>query len=284
MSKSSLGRRLGSLLVASLALGCVQGVSSAEEERPSAAGQPVYVPPPKAPQPAQARSLPVYVPPELGFPGPRVGASTRGGGREATLHLLAPDHQGLTTTDQPTLYWYLAQPTSTRIVVTIQEEDAIAPLLEIELPTPTAPGIHAFRLSDHGARLRPDRGYYWYVSLVPDPERRSQDFTVGASIRYQNPPPALRERLAAARNGGRVFVYAESGVWYDAIAAISAQVVAAPVDPNPRAQRAALLDQVGLSEVAAYDRRDQSAPEAERVPDPDPLERAPRLPAAGDGP
>jgi hypothetical protein len=189
-----------------------------------------------------------------------VGASTRGGGREATLQLLAPDHQGLTTTDQPTLHWYLAQPTSTRIVVTIQEEDAIAPLLEVELATPTSPGIHAFRLADHGARLQPDRNYYWYVSIVTDPESRSKDFTVGASIRYQEPPPALRERLAAARNGARVFVYAESGVWYDAIAAISAQIGAAPVDPNPRAQRAALLDQVGLSEVAAYDREAGDGP------------------------
>jgi hypothetical protein len=49
-------------------------------------------------------------------------------------------------------------------------------------------------------------------------------------------------------------VYAESGVWYDAIAAVSARISAAPGDPRPRAQRAALLDQVGLSEIAAYDR------------------------------
>jgi hypothetical protein len=50
-------------------------------------------------------------------------------------------------------------------------------------------------------------------------------------------------------------VYAQHGVWYDAIAALSSQIDATPEDPTLREQRAALLDQVGLSEVAAYDRR-----------------------------
>ncbi|HKA13689.1 MAG TPA: hypothetical protein VKH41_01615 [Myxococcota bacterium] len=42
--------------------------------------------------------------------------------------------------------------------------------------------------------------------------------------------------------------------WCDAIGALSKRITAAPADAQVHAQRAALLDQAGLSEVAAYDR------------------------------
>ena len=46
-------------------------------------------------------------------------------------------------------------------------------------------------------------------------------------------------------------VYAESGIWYDAIDELSKQIAAKPA---LRGQRAALLEQVGLNDVAAFDR------------------------------
>jgi hypothetical protein len=237
------------LLVAALA-------HAAEEGRPGAPpeGQmPVYAAPagagPRAPAP-----VPVYVPPEVGSPLGRVGASTRGAGRQATLQLLAPDHLGVTTAEGPTLYWYLAQPTKTRIDLTISDESSVEPLLDLELPTPATAGIHALRLSDHGVRLAPDANYQWSVSLVPDPAQRSKDFVVSAWIRRSAPAATLRDRIAAATSEGRAFVFAESGVWYDAIEAASAQIASDPGNPTLRLQRAALLEQVGLSDVAAYDR------------------------------
>lgn len=219
-------------------------------ERPA----PRDAPPPPAGGSAAAQRPPLlYVPPELGFPGRRVGAATRGRGRQASLQLLAPDHLGLTTDEQPTLYWYLAEPTTTRIDFTIRDESSVAPLLELQLPS-DEPGIHAVRLADHGVRLRADANYQWFVSLVVDPERRSKDFSVGAWIRLGETDAALRERLAAAPGGSEALAYAESGFFYEAIRAASDRIAASPADPVPRAQRAALLEQVGLSEVAAHDR------------------------------
>jgi len=48
-------------------------------------------------------------------------------------------------------------------------------------------------------------------------------------------------------------LYAETGFWYDAMTAISELIQAAPNDSGFRAQRAALLEQVGLREAAACD-------------------------------
>jgi Domain of Unknown Function (DUF928) len=209
---------------------------------------------PEAAKPAETKPVPVlYVPPEVGFPARRIGAGTRGMGRVATVQILAPDHLGYTTQEQPTLYWYLAEPTTTRVEFAIHDETSVEPLAVVELPSPSQPGIQALRLADHGVKLQPGVRYLWFVSLVPEPERRSKDFVVGGWISRREPDAMLGGRLAAAE-GRDALVYAESGLWYDAIGSLSAEIAAAPADPAPLEQRAALLEQVGLSEVAAYDR------------------------------
>ena len=50
-----------------------------------------------------------------------------------------------------------------------------------------------------------------------------------------------------------VQVYAEAGLWYDAIMAISELIEADPTNAELRQQRAALLEQVALPGVAAHD-------------------------------
>jgi Flp pilus assembly protein TadD len=49
-------------------------------------------------------------------------------------------------------------------------------------------------------------------------------------------------------------LYAESGIWYDAIDDLSRLISAEPDNRRLREQRAALLEQVGLREAAEFDR------------------------------
>jgi hypothetical protein len=175
-------------------------------------------------------------------------------GRLASIQILAPDHLGYTTEEQPTLYWYLAEPTTTRIVFTIRDETSVQPLVDVELTSPAKAGVQPVRLAEHGVKLRPGASYQWFISLVPDPARRSKDFTVGAWISRREPDAALRARLAEAKNGRKESIYAQSGLWYDAIGVLSSRIASAPSDRDLHEQRAALLEQAGLSEVAAYDR------------------------------
>jgi uncharacterized protein DUF928 len=194
-----------------------------------------------------------YVAPPADFPARRIGAGMRGMGRFSSVQILAPDHLGYTISDQPTLYWYLAAPTTTRIEFTLRDETSVEPLVDVELPAPEQAGIQAVRLTDFGVKLAPGARYLWFVSVVTDPERRSKDFTSGAWITRRVPDETLGERLAAA-GANEASVYAQSGLWYDAIGSLSSRIAATPADPGPRAQRAALLEQAGLSEVAIYDR------------------------------
>src|SRR5688572_21778645 len=54
-------------------------------------------------------NVPVYNPPPRGAPGGRVGGGTRGPGQRDVfvLSVLAPDHSGLTSSEQPSLYWFI---------------------------------------------------------------------------------------------------------------------------------------------------------------------------------
>ncbi|MBI3988963.1 MAG: DUF928 domain-containing protein [candidate division NC10 bacterium] len=119
--------------------------------------------------------------------------------------------------------------------------------------------MHRLRLADYGVRLSPGVRYQWFVALVVDPDRRSKDILMGGTIERIELPESLQTKLAATSPAEMPHLYAEAGVWYDAVTAISDLIEAAPHDPMLRQQRAALLEQVGLPEIAEYDRHHRPA-------------------------
>jgi hypothetical protein len=211
-----------------------------------------------APQPADQKGKeptpPIYQPPLRGAPGGRVGGGTRGIGEELiALFALAPNHVALTVQEQPTLYWYLSKPAKYPIELTIIIEKDTHPLLETRIPLPSQPGIYPLRLSDFNIRLATGTPYQWFLTLIPDPNRRSRDIVAGAIIERVKTPETLRSRLLKARREETPHIYAGAGMWYDAFMAISNLVADTPDNPVFRKHRAALLEQVGLSAVAQYD-------------------------------
>jgi hypothetical protein len=205
-------------------------------------------------------SLPIYRPPLRGAPGGRVGGGTRGIGDEfITLFVLAPKHVGLTVQGQPTLYWYLSKPTNLPIEVTIIEDQAIYPLLEEQISVPIQPGINCVRLADYGVFLLPGESYRWFIAAIPAADRRSKDIIAGGFIERIETPEALHAKLSQADKRNYPYIYAELGIWYDTIMAISELIEANPNDMVLRKQRTALLEQVGLSEVAQYEVKQNGA-------------------------
>jgi hypothetical protein len=197
----------------------------------------------------------VYRPPMRGAPVARIGGGTRGIG-EMTLELvvLAPDHTGLTTKEQPTLYWYVSEPVPARLEVTVINDEAIDPALEEVVATPGHAGIQMIDLAKSGTRLKPDLEYRWFVSVVADPGQRSNDIVASGTIQRISPEGALKARIAKADERTLARIYAEEGVWYDAVDAISRLIEKSPNDAALREQRAALLEQVGLQAAANYTR------------------------------
>jgi hypothetical protein len=214
----------------------------------------------KAPPPGDA---PVYKPPLRGAPSSRIGGGTRGlpdaGGRRdvpdrtVVLAVLTPDHSGLTIQEQPTLYWYVSHPITYPIEITVIESKAVKPSLETQISAPSKPGLQKVRLSDHGLHLKPGVEYQWFVAVLPNRDVRSKDLLAGGLIQRVEPSMTLRARLAQATPAQAPHIYADEGIWYDALSALSDIIDAAPDDAKKRQQRAALLEQIGLQEVAQHD-------------------------------
>jgi hypothetical protein len=183
-----------------------------------------------------------YKPPLRGAPATRVGGGTRSIGTQAlTVNVLAPNETGFTTRDNPTVYWYVSEALNTPVELTLTTteplKDAVPTTLELTLQPPIAQGVHALRLGDHGVTLKPGVEYQWFVAVVSNPAQRSNDVVAGGGIKRIAPADAVGD-----------------GVWYDALDQLSQQISANPADARLRQQRAALLEQVGLREAAAFDR------------------------------
>jgi len=214
-----------------------------------------------APSQVQAQTPPAgsgasveYKPPQRGAPARRVGGATRGGGdSDLVLNVLAPDQTGLTTLAQPTLYWYASKPTTTSIEVVLISDTAELPVLSKNLAM-TPGGVQSIDLASLGITLTPDTDYEWFISVVSEAKQRSKDRTSGGTIRRVVPDAAVLARVAAAGERDRPRIYAEAGLWYDAIASLSQQIERNPADAELRGWRASLLDQIGLPAVAAQDR------------------------------
>jgi hypothetical protein len=198
-----------------------------------------------------------YKPPLRGAPLTRVGGGTRSFGSALAVNVLAPSETGYTLQEKPTIYWFASQPIDKPVEVTITSterlQDAAKPLLEITLQPPIAKGIHAFRLADHGIALKPGVEYQWFVAVVNNAAQRSNDVLAGGTIKRVTDNP-VQAQLKQASPAQLPAIYAEAGIWYDAIDQLSRQISANQSDRQLRARRAALLEQVGLRDAAAFDR------------------------------
>jgi len=191
-------------------------------------------------------NVPKYNPPQRGAPGGRVGGGTRGGTNVFVLSVLAPDHSGFTTNEQPSLYWYISNPTALPIELTVMDPQGVQPILETKLPAPTKAGIQRVRLADYNIRLAPGAAYRWFVAVVPDADRRSKDILAGGAIKRIEASEELKAKLANSKTNDTPFVYAEAGLWYDALRSISDLIEAEPQNQELKNQRVALLSQIGL--------------------------------------
>jgi hypothetical protein len=202
-----------------------------------------------------SQKLPVYKPPLRGSPEGRVGGGTRALPikREVSLQALAPDHVGLTVHEQPNLYWFISALPASQIEFTMIEAHSTVALIEERLKSPKQPGIQCIRLSDHSIRLWENKRYKWFITLVADPDHRYRNVFAGGFIERIPVPGDLAGMLQKAGKRGAHYVYGEQGIWYDALSAISEFIAGSPGDGTLRRERASLLQQVGLEEVAAYD-------------------------------
>ena len=221
-----------------------------------------------APAPADAkpkRSLLKYTVPASAATGARTDGDggSRAKGEILPKHsVLTPSHIAFTTQAQPSLFWFQDGPaqkdSAARVEITLINPKIPKPLLKVSAALAGqkdgGSGIHRIQLARQKVTLEPGIEYKWSVALVVDPKSRAQDSIASGVIKRIEPAAELATELAKA-DADKAAAYAANGVWYDALAALSDQIDAAPKDATLRAARADLLEQVGLKSVAEFERK-----------------------------
>ncbi len=199
---------------------------------------------------ASANTFEGYIPPAgRGRVQRTDGASSRGCTNSSfgSISLLTPnDHVGLTISPRPTFSWYVSVPT-TAMQFALVEPGVPKPVLVKQLQVKS--GIVQFALPQNVPELSVGKPYRWTVSLVCNTKRPSENIYVRSWIvRVAN--KVDKQKLATTTSErDRATVYAQSGIWYDAITVISKAYLAHPKDRLTAEYLRLLLDQVGLSQV-----------------------------------
>jgi hypothetical protein len=181
------------------------------------------------------------------------GGSRGNGDSTITLDVLAPDETGLTTQEQPSLLWYQSKPAQAKFELTLLEENKPKPLLQVKANGNGRAGVQRIKLSDHNVKIAPGVEYQWVVALVTDPDNRSSDLVASGVIKRVEASADLKGKIAGATPSTLPGVYAEAGIWYDALSVLTDEIEADPGNKSLRDTRADLLRQVGLKAAAEAD-------------------------------
>ncbi len=198
--------------------------------------------------PSRPTTFPAFVPRvRHGAPASRVGGATRARGTAVTIQTLVPelDEAALTLAAQPNFYWHLSAGTEHPVNFTLVDPDAIEPIVDAMIAGPFETGFHSVSLADYEARLEPGRRYEWFVAVVPRLGSRSAD-TVARGVVLRVSDPELALRVAEADPEAAAGLWAQSGIWYEALESLSERIGQSPKDPELHLQRSAMLEQVGL--------------------------------------
>lgn len=134
------------------------------------------------------------------------------------LQLLAPnDHIATTVSTHPTFYWYISA-TSLPVRFTLVEPGVSKPVADRRFLV-TRPGVVGVKLPSDVPGLVAGKQYRWTVAVVCDEDRPSANTYAYSWISRVAATPELKSKLAkvSSNSQNRSLVYAQSGIWYDAL-------------------------------------------------------------------
>ncbi|UBF28639.1 DUF928 domain-containing protein [Kovacikia minuta CCNUW1] len=209
--------------------------------------------------PALAAESVLYKPPIRQRPvGRTSGTGSRGCDSKTPSVPITPlvpkGHVGQTISGRPTFFWYSADTKPVRFALV--EPGIPKPILEKTVQV-TKPGIMQLELPKEVAELNTGKEYRWSVSIICNPNRPSNDTFTQAFIERVALDPELTKQLAATQSPqDRARILAQTGLWYDALATLAQ---ASAVKPSAQNDLLLLLDQAGLTEITARERKDDQA-------------------------
>jgi hypothetical protein len=201
---------------------------------------------------------PRFIQPIEDIDGPPTGRvrSVRGGcasSNQVSLTALVPKNKiGRTVSDYPTFFFYLPQ-TDAELAEFILEDESGNQIYQQDLTIKNLSGVIGVSIpaNTNVPPLEVGKDYTWKFTVVCDAEDRASDQLESGVVRRVELSPDILGELEKADPRQKTFIYAENGIWQDALSTLAAARRANPNDTDLDADWESLLDSVELGEIAA---------------------------------
>lgn len=194
-----------------------------------------------------------YRPPRRGIPTRREGAGTRSPGERCMvgqlplMGLTPSDNFSLTTAQKPVFFWFVpGTNAATAEFRLLDRTDQVLYAATVKIAG--TPGVVSVPLPPPLAnQMTVGKDYVWQLSLQCSTTDPSKNPFVEGLVQRTEPNASLRQALATATTPrDKATVYAEAGIWQEAIATLAAQRCRQPNDATLRTSWQTLLRSVAL--------------------------------------
>ncbi|MEG3956571.1 DUF928 domain-containing protein [Microcoleus sp. herbarium2] len=171
---------------------------------------------------------------------------------QASVTALVPENKiGRTVSDYPTFFFYLPQPNAELAEFILEDENGNL-IYEQALTIKNLSGVIGVSIpaNTNVPPLEVGKKYTWVFSLVCDPEDRSADKVEKGSVRRVELSANILGELENADPRRKTFIYAENGIWQDALSNLAAARRANPNELVLQTDWESLLGSVTLGEIA----------------------------------
>ena len=170
---------------------------------------------------------------------------------QLSLTALVPKNKiGRTVSDYPTLFFYLPQ-TEAELAEFILEDESGNQIYQQDLTIKNLSGVIGVSIpaDKNVPPLEVGKKYTWKFTVVCDADDRSSDQMESGVVRRVELSAEILRQLENADPRQKTFIYAENGIWQDALSNLAAARRANPNDPVFTSDWESLLDSVTLGEI-----------------------------------
>ena len=201
---------------------------------------------------------PRFIQPTEDIDGPPTGRvrTVRGGcgsSNQVSLTALVPKNKiGRTVSEYPTFFFYLPD-TEAELAEFMLEDESGNKIYQQDLTIKNLSGVIGVSIpaNTNVPPLEVGKNYTWKFTVVCDAQDRSSDQLESGIVRRVELSPDILRQLENADPRQKTFIYAENGIWQDALGTLAAARRANPNDPDLAADWESLLGSVELGEIAA---------------------------------
>ncbi|MEG4139418.1 MULTISPECIES: DUF928 domain-containing protein [unclassified Microcoleus] len=168
------------------------------------------------------------------------------------LTALMPKNKiGRTVSEYPTFFFYLPQ-TEAELAEFILQDQSGNQIYKQDVTISNLSGVIGVNIpaNQNVPPLEVGKSYRWNLTVICDSQDRSSDQIESGTVRRVEISADIRRQLDRADPRQKTVIYAENGIWLDALSTLAAARRANPNDAELTGDWESLLDSVTLNQIA----------------------------------